>query len=293
MPFDLNINLMLGQMVLGLVNGVFYAILSLGLAIIFGLLGVINFAHGVFFMLGAFIAYFLLEMAGIGYWGALIIAPLLVGLIGVFVEIFLIRHLYKLDHLYGLLLTLGLALAIEGGIRIGFGQQGLPYSMPENLQGALNLGFMFLPIYRAWVVVAGVVLCVVTWYVIERTPLGAKLRAATDNPAMVQAFGINVPVMLTLTYAAGVALAAIGGVLAAPVMSVDPAMGTNVVIVVFAVVVIGGMGSIFGSILTGLGLGLLEGLTKAVFPSASSTVIFVAMVAVLILRPRGLFGKMA
>ncbi|MTE01723.1 branched-chain amino acid ABC transporter permease [Paracoccus sp. YIM 132242] len=293
MPFDLNVNLLISQMVLGLVNGVFYAILSLGLAIIFGLLGVINFAHGVFFMLGAFIAYMLLETMGIGYWGGLVIAPLIVGLIGIAVEILLIRHLYKLDHLYGLLLTLGLALAIEGLIRIVFGQQGLPYAIPPSLRGAVNLGFMVLPLYRAWVVVAGILLCVLTWIVIEWTPLGAKLRAATDNPAMVQAFGINVPVMLTLTYAAGVALAAVGGVMAAPIMSVDPAMGTNVVIVVFAVVVIGGMGSILGSILTGLGLGLLEGMTKAIFPEASSTVIFVAMVAVLIMRPRGLFGKTA
>jgi branched-chain amino acid transport system permease protein len=290
-PFDLNLNLILGQMVLGLVNGVFYAILSLGLAIIFGLLGVINFAHGVFFMLGAFLAYMMGATLGIGYWGALLIAPLLVGLIGIIVEVLLIRRLYKLDHLYGLLLTLGLALAIEGMIRIVFGQQGLPYPIPASLQGAVNIGFMFLPLYRVWVVVAGIVLCFGTWFIIERTPLGAKLRAATDNPAMVQAFGINVPVMLTLTYAAGVALAGLGGVMAAPVMTVDPAMGTNIVIVVFAVVVIGGMGSILGSILTGLGLGLLEGLAKATFPSASSTVIFVAMAVILLMRPRGLFGK--
>lgn len=293
MLFDFNINLLIGQMVLGLVNGVFYAILSLGLAIIFGLLGVINFAHGVFFMLGAFVAYMLGETLGIGYWGALVLAPLIIGALGLLVEVALIRHLYKLDHLYGLLLTLGLALFAEGFIRIVFGPQGLPYSIPPSLRGAVNLGFMVMPLYRVWVVVAGVVLCLVTWAVIERTPLGAKLRAATDNPKLVQAFGINVPVMLTLTYGAGVALAAFGGVMAAPIMSVDPAMGTNIVIVVFAVVVIGGMGSILGSIVTGLGLGLLEGLTKAVFPEASSTVIFVAMVVVLILRPRGLFGKMA
>ncbi|MBN9038492.1 MAG: branched-chain amino acid ABC transporter permease [Rhizobiales bacterium] len=293
MPFDLNLNLILGQMVLGLVNGVFYAILSLGLAIIFGLLGVINFAHGVFFMLGAFLAYMLGATLGIGYWGSLLIAPVLVGLIGIVVEVLLIRRLYKIDHLYGLLLTLGLALAIEGLIRIVFGQQGVPYPIPPSLRGAVDIGFMLLPLYRVWVVVAGIVLCLATWFVIERTPLGAKLRAATDNPAMVQAFGINVPVMLTLTYAAGVALAGVGGVMAAPVMTIDPAMGTNIVIVVFAVVVIGGMGSIFGSIVTGLGLGLLEGLAKATFPSASSTVIFVAMVIILVLRPRGLFGKMA
>lgn len=289
----MDIYMILTQMTLGLVNGVFYAILSLGLAVIFGLLGVINFAHGVFFMLGAFIAYALGQWLGIGYWGALLIAPLLVGILGLMVEMTFIRHLYRLDHLYGLLLTLGLALFIEGFIRIVFGPQGLPYSVPPSLRGAVNLGYMMLPMYRAWVVVAGIVLCLVTWFVIEWTPLGAKLRAATDNPVLVQAFGINVPVMLTLTYGAGVALAAVGGVMAAPILSVDPSMGTSVVIVVFAVVVIGGMGSIFGSIVTGLGLGLLEGLTKAVFPQASSTVIFVAMVIILVLRPRGLFGKVA
>jgi len=291
--FDFNIDLILSQMVLGLVNGIFYAILSLGLAIIFGLLGVINFAHGVFFMLGAFVAYMLGQLLGIGYWGALVLTPLLIGALGMVVEVTLIRHLYRLDHLYGLLLTLGLALFVEGFIRIVFGPQGLPYSVPPSLRGAVNLGFMMLPTYRAWVVVSGIVLCFATWYLIERTPLGAKLRAATDNPKLVQAFGINVPVMLTITYAAGVALAALGGVMAAPIMSVDPSMGTNVVIVVFAVVVIGGMGSIFGSIVTGLGLGLLEGVAKAVYAPASSTVIFVAMVIILVLRPRGLFGKMA
>ena len=289
----MDINLILGQMVLGLVNGVFYAILSLGLAIIFGLLGVINFAHGVFFMLGAYLAYMLLTVFGIGYWGAIVLVPLIVGLVGVAVEMVLVRRVYRLDHLYSLLLTLGLAIAVEGLIQIFFGARGLPYSIPSSLRGAVNLGFMFLPLYRAWVVVIGLVLCVVTWVVIEWTPLGAKLRAATDNPQLVQAFGINVPRMLTLTYAAGVALAGFGGVLAAPIMSVDPHMGSNIVIVVFAVVVIGGMGSILGSILTGLGLGLLEGLAKAVYPEASSTVIFVAMVVVLILRPRGLMGKSA
>ncbi|MCB1474532.1 MAG: branched-chain amino acid ABC transporter permease [Rhodobiaceae bacterium] len=291
--FDIPLNLILGQMVLGVVNGVFYAILSLGLAIIFGLLGVINFAHGVFFMLGAYCAYMLLNLLGLGYWEALILSPLIVGALGIFVEIFLIRFLYKLDHLYGLLLTMGLALLAEGLVRILFGPQGIPYSIPESLRGAYNLGFMFLPVYRAWVVVAGVILCLATWLIIERTPLGAKLRAATDNPQLVQAFGINVPIMLTLTYAAGVALAAFGGVMAAPIISVDPSMGTTIVIVVFAVVVIGGMGSILGSIVTGLGLGVLEGFTKAVFPEAASTVIFVAMAIVLVARPRGLFGKMA
>jgi branched-chain amino acid transport system permease protein len=289
----MDIYLILSQMTLGLVNGVFYAILSLGLAIIFGLLGVINFAHGVFFMLGAFIAYALGQWLGIGYWGALVIAPLVIGVLGLLVEVLFIRHLYRIDHLYGLLLTLGLALFTEGLIRIVFGPQGLPYSVPPSLRGAVDLGYMMLPLYRAWVVVAGIVLCLATWFVIEWTPLGAKLRAATDRPLLVQAFGINVPVMLTLTYGAGVALAALGGVMAAPILSVDPSMGTNIVIVVFAVVVIGGMGSIFGSIVTGLGLGLLEGLTKAVFPQASSTVIFVAMVIILVLRPRGLFGKAA
>jgi branched-chain amino acid transport system permease protein len=288
-----DISLILTQMTLGLVNGVFYAILSLGLAIIFGLLGVINFAHGVFFMLGAFVAYALGEWLGIGYWGAIVLAPLFIGALGLVVEVALIRHLYRLDHLYGLLLTLGFALFVEGFIRIVFGPQGLPYSVPPSLRTPVDLGYMILPGYRAWVVVAGIVLCFSTWYLIERTPLGAKLRAATDNPKLVQAFGINVPVMLTLTYAAGVALAAFGGVMAAPILSVDPAMGTSIVIVVFAVVVIGGMGSIFGSIVTGLSLGLLEGLTKAVFPQASSTVIFVAMVVILVLRPRGLFGKLA
>ena len=289
----MDINLILGQMVLGLVNGVFYAILSLGLAIIFGLLGVINFAHGVFFMLGAYLAYMLLTVFGIGYWGAIVLVPLIVGALGIVVEMVLVRRVYRLDHLYSLLLTLGLAVAVEGLIQIFFGARGLPYSIPASLRGAVNLGFMYLPWYRAWVVVIGIVLCVVTWLLIERTPLGAKLRAATDNPELVQAFGINVPRMLTLTYAVGVALAGFGGVLAAPIMSIDPHMGSNIVIVVFAVVVIGGMGSILGSILTGLGLGLLEGLAKAVYPEASSTVIFVAMVIVLILRPRGLMGKSA
>lgn len=291
--FGIDMNLILGQMVLGLVNGVFYAILSLGLAVIFGLLGVINFAHGVFFMMGAYFAYMFTTYMGLGYWEAMILVPLLVGAVGLVVEVVLIRHIYKLDHLYSLLLTLGLAVFIEGGVQIIFGPRGLPYPIPESLRGALNLGFMFLPVYRAWVVGAGIVLCLITWYLIERTSLGAKLRAATDNPRLVQAFGINVPIMLTLTYAAGVALAGVGGVMAAPIMSVDPAMGTHITIVVFAVVVIGGMGSIMGAILTGLGLGLLEGLAKAVYPEVSSTVIFVAMVVILILRPRGLLGKVA
>ena len=287
----MTVSFILAQMTLGLVNGVFYAILSLGLAIIFGLLGVINFAHGVFFMLGAFVAHALLHGAGIGYWGALVLAPLIVGALGVVVELALIRRLYRLDHLYGLLLTLGFALFVEGLIRIVFGPQGLPYSAPPALRGAVDLGYMRLPWYRGWVLVAGITLCLAVWLVIERTPLGARLRAATDNPRLVQAFGVNVPVMLTLTYAAGVALAAFGGVMAAPILSIDPGMGTSIVIVAFAVVVIGGMGSVFGSIVTGLGLGLLEGLTKAVFPQGSSVIIFVAMAVILVASPRGLFGK--
>lgn len=291
--FDIPANLIFSQMVLGVVNGVLYAILSLGLAVIFGLLGVINFAHGVFFMMGAYCAYTLTAYFGIGYWGALILAPLIVGVIGLLIEVLLIRRAYKLDHLYGLLLTLGLAIFVEGLVHINYGPFGLPYSIPPSLQGAINLGFMFLPYYRAWVVVFGVVLCLATWLAIEKTPLGAKLRAATDNPRMVQAFGINVPVMLTMTYGAGVALAAVGGVLAAPIMSVHPQMGVSIVIVVFAVVVIGGMGSILGSIVTGLLLGLLEGFAKAVFPEFSSTIIFIFMALVLLARPRGLFGKVA
>jgi branched-chain amino acid transport system permease protein len=287
------INLVLAQLVLGVVNGVFYAILSLGLAIIFGMLGIINYAHGVFFTIGAFTGWMLLNYFGVGYWAALIIVPVVVGFVGVLIEIFLIRFLYQLDHLYGLLLTLGLATAIEGAIRMMFGAQGLPYDVPASLHGVYRLGFMLLPVYRVWVVAVGVVVCTATWLVIEKTSLGAKLRAATENPWLVQAFGINVPVMLTFTYGVGVALAAFAGVLAAPIYSVDPYMGTNVVIVVFAVVVIGGMGSILGSILTGFGLGMIEGLAKAVFPQASSTVIFVVMAIVLLMRPSGLFGKAA
>jgi branched-chain amino acid transport system permease protein len=287
------INLVLAQLVLGVVNGVFYAMLSLGLAIIFGMLRIINFAHGVFFTMGAFAAWMLLNFFGIGYWPALIIVPIVVGLIGILIEIFLIRFLYRLDHLYGLLLTLGLATAIEGTIRMIFGAQGLPYDVPASLHGVYRLGFMLLPVYRVWVVASGLAVCAGTWLTIEKTSLGAKLRAATENPLLVQAFGVNVPVMLTFTYGAGVALAAFAGVLAAPIYSVDPYMGTNVVIVVFAVVVIGGMGSILGSIVTGFGLGMIEGLAKAIFPQASSTVIFIVMAIVLLLRPSGLFGKAA
>nr|WP_232477415.1 branched-chain amino acid ABC transporter permease [Roseomonas sp. KE0001] len=282
----------LPQVVLGLVNGAFYALLSLGLAVIFGMLNVINFAHGAQFMMGAFVAWMLLNWFGIGYWPALILSPLIVGAFGVLLEKTMISRLYKLDHLYGLLLTFGLALIIEGIFRNEFGSSGLPYSPPASLAGPpVDLGFMFLPKYRLWVVAAALVLSLATWLVIEKTRLGAYLRAATENAALVQAFGVNVPRMVTLTYAAGVALAAFAGVLAAPIYSVNPQMGSNLIIVVFAVVVIGGMGSILGSVLTGFGLGLVEGLTKVFYPEASSTVIFVIMAIVLLARPAGLFGR--
>ncbi|EHL98185.1 branched-chain amino acid ABC transporter, permease protein [Acetobacteraceae bacterium AT-5844] len=291
---DLLFQLELGlpQLVLGLVNGAFYALLSLGLAVIFGMLNVINFAHGAQFMMGAFVAWMLLAWGGIGYWPALIISPLIVGAFGMVLEKLLISRLYKLDHLYGLLLTFGLALIIEGVFRNQFGSSGLPYTPPASLGGApVDLGFMFLPKYRLWVVVASLVLCLGTWLVIEKTRLGAYLRAATENAALVQAFGVNVPRMVTLTYAAGVALAAFAGVLAAPIYSVNPQMGSSLIITVFAVVVIGGMGSILGSVITGFGLGLVEGLTKVFYPEASSTVIFVIMAIVLLARPAGLFGR--
>ncbi|MBI0435643.1 branched-chain amino acid ABC transporter permease [Roseomonas sp. KE0001] len=291
---DLLFQLELGlpQVVLGLVNGAFYALLSLGLAVIFGMLNVINFAHGAQFMMGAFVAWMLLNWFGIGYWPALILSPLIVGAFGVLLEKTMISRLYKLDHLYGLLLTFGLALIIEGIFRNEFGSSGLPYSPPASLAGPpVDLGFMFLPKYRLWVVAAALVLSLATWLVIEKTRLGAYLRAATENAALVQAFGVNVPRMVTLTYAAGVALAAFAGVLAAPIYSVNPQMGSNLIIVVFAVVVIGGMGSILGSVLTGFGLGLVEGLTKVFYPEASSTVIFVIMAIVLLARPAGLFGR--
>jgi branched-chain amino acid transport system permease protein len=280
-----------GQLLIGLINGSFYALLSLGLAVIFGLLNIINFAHGAQYMMGAFVAYFLLQYLGLGYWGALIIAPIAVGAFGILLERTMLHRLYKLDHLYGLLLTFGLALVIEGLFRNGFGSSGLPYRIPAELQGGTNLGFMFLPNYRAWVIVASLGVCLSTWYLIERTKLGAYLRAATENPALVQAFGINVPRMITLTYGFGVALAAFAGVMAAPIYQVSPLMGSNLIIVVFAVVVIGGMGSIMGSILTGFGLGVIEGLTKVFYPEASNTVIFVVMAIVLLLRPAGLFGR--
>ncbi len=280
-----------GQLLLGLINGAFYAMLSLGLAVIFGMLNIINFTHGAQYMIGAFGAYFLLQYAGLGYWWSLLLAPIGVGAIGMAIERLMLRHLYKLDHLYGLLLTFGLALIIQGLFQNEFGSSGLPYRMPAELTGGQNLGFMFLPNYRAWVVVVSLAVCLATWFLIERTRLGAYLRAATENPALVQAFGINVPRMITLTYGFGVALAAFAGVLAAPIYQVNPLMGSNLIIIVFAVVVIGGMGSIMGAILTGFGLGLIEGLTKVFYPEASSTVIFVIMAIVLLIKPAGLFGR--
>jgi branched-chain amino acid transport system permease protein len=279
-----------GQLLIGLINGSFYALLSLGLAVIFGLLNIINFTHGAQYMMGAFVAWLLLNKLGIGYWWALLITPILLGATGVLIERTMLSRLYKLDHLYGLLLTFGLALIIQGLFRNEFGASGMPYRIPAELTGARNLGFMFLPNYRAWVIVASLVICLATWYVIERTKLGAYLRAATENPQLVQAFGINVPRMITLTYGFGVGLAALAGVMAAPIYQVNPMMGADLIIVVFAVVVIGGMGSIMGSILTGFGLGLIEGLTKVFYPEASNTVIFIVMVIVLLIKPAGLFG---
>ncbi len=279
-----------GQLLIGLINGSFYALLSLGLAVIFGLLNIINFTHGAQYMLGAFCAYFLLTRWGLGYWWSLAIAPLAVGLFGMLIERTMLKQLYKLDHLYGLLLTFGLALVIQGLFRNQFGSSGLPYPIPEALTGSRNLGFMFLPIYRAWVIVASLVVCIGTWFVIEKTKLGSYLRAATENPQLVQAFGINVPRMITLTYGFGVALAALAGVMAGPIYQISPQMGADLIIVVFAVVVIGGMGSIMGSIVTGFGLGILEGLTKVFYPEASNTVIFIVMAVVLLFKPAGLFG---
>ncbi|MEP7069895.1 MAG: branched-chain amino acid ABC transporter permease [Usitatibacter sp.] len=280
-----------GQLLVGLINGSFYALLSLGLAVIFGLLNIINFTHGAQYMMGAFVAYFLANKLGMGYWWALVLVPLAVGATGVIIERLMLSRLYKLDHLYGLLLTFGLALIIEGAFRNEFGSAGMPYSMPENLTGVQNVGFMFLPNYRAWVIFASLVICLGTWFLIERTKLGAYLRAATENPALVQAFGVNVPRMITLTYGFGVGLAALAGVFAAPIYQVSPQMGSSLIIVVFAVVVIGGMGSIMGSIVTGFGLGVIEGLTKYFYPEASNTVIFVIMAIVLMVRPQGLFGQ--
>ena len=289
--FGIPTPLLFGQLLLGLINGAFYAMLSLGLAVIFGLLNIINFSHGAQFMMGAFVAWMLLHYLGIGYWWALILSPLLVGLTGVILERTMICRLYKLDHLYGLLLTFGISLIIEGVFRNQYGSSGMPYRIPTQLSGAWDLGFMFMPVYRGWVVVFALFTCITTWLVIEKTRLGAYLRAATENAPLVQAFGVNVPRMITLTYGAGVALAALAGVLAAPIYSVNPQMGTNLIIVVFAVVVIGGMGSILGSVLTGFGLGIIEGLTKVFYPEASATVIFIIMVMVLLARPAGLFGR--
>jgi len=282
--FGIPLQAWFGQAMIGLVNGSFYALLSLGLAVIFGLLNIINFAHGALYMTGAFVAWMLFNYLGLGYWWALVLSPIVVGVFGMLIEKTMLKHLYKLDHLYGLLLTFGLALILEGSFTNAYGVSGSPYQIPAALAGGFNLGFMFLPKYRAWVVLASVVVCLSTWYVIERTKLGSYLRAGTENPALTQALGINVPLMVTRTYGAGVALAA-------PVYQVQPLMGSNLIIVVFAVVVIGGMGSILGSIVTGLALGLIEGLTKVVYPEASSTVVFVIMAIVLLLRPAGLFGR--
>ena len=282
-----------GQLTLGLINGAFYALLSLGLAVIFGLLNIVNFSHGALYTLGAFAGWMLLTVFGIGYWWALLLAPLLVGALGVVLERTMISRLYRLDPIYGLLLTFGMALIVQGLLRNRFGVSGMPYAAPALLAGAINLGFMVLPIYRGWVIVASLSVCLVTWFTIEKTSLGATLRAATENPVMVSAFGINVPRLVTLTYGFGVALAALAGVLAAPIYSVNPNMGADLIIVVFAVVVIGGMGSILGSVVTGFALGLCEGLTKVVYPQASSTVIFVIMIAVLLIKPNGLFGRTA
>lgn len=280
-----------GQIMLGIVNGAFYAVLSLGLAIIFGIVKVVNFAHGAFFMMGAFLSFLLLNNLGVGFWGAIFLAPLIVGIVGVVVERLLLRRIYGLDPIYGLLLTFGMVLVIEGGFRVAFGSSGQMYTAPEQLRGAVNLGFMFMPIYRLFVIAAAVVVCVATWYVIERTSVGAKLRAATERPQLTQAFGINVPLLLTLTYGAGVALAAFAGVLAAPIQNVSPSMGSELVIIVFAIVVIGGLGSVSGAVITGLMLGVVEGLTKVFYSEASTIIVFLIMAIVLLVRPAGLFGR--
>jgi branched-chain amino acid transport system permease protein len=288
----INAPALFGQLLLGLINGAFYAMLSLGLAVIFGLLNIINFAHGALYMMGAFCAWLLLEKLGIGYWPALIISPLVIGCFGMVMERLLLKRIYKLDHLYGLLLTFGVALIIEGVFRNIYGVSGEAYdATPDLFRGGVNLGFMYLPLYRGWVVVASLVICLGTWFAIERTKLGAYLRAATENPQLVQAFGINVPRMVTLTYGFGAALAAMAGVMAAPILHVNPIMGSDIIIVVFAVVVIGGMGSILGAVVSGFGLGIVEGLTKYFYPEASTTVIFVVMAIVLLVKPAGLFGK--
>jgi branched-chain amino acid transport system permease protein len=288
---SISVPALMGQLLIGLINGSFYALLSLGLAVIFGLLNIINFTHGAQYMMGAFAAYFLLNWAGLGYWWALLVVPIAVGITGVVLERTTLKRLYQLDHLYGLLLTFGFALIIQGLFRHQYGSSGLPYAMPAELAGGRNLGFMFLPNYRAWVIVFSLAVCLTTWYVIERTRLGSYLRAAPENPSLVQAFGINVPRMITLTYGFGVGLAGLAGVLAAPIYQVNPLMGADLIIVVFAVVVIGGLGSIMGSIVTGFGLGVVEGFTKVFYPEASNTVIFVIMAIVLLLRPAGLFGR--
>ena len=282
-----------GQLLLGLINGSFYALLSLGLAVIFGMLNIINFTHGAQYMMGAFAAFLLLRHLGIGYWPALVVVPVIVGAFGVVIERLFLKRIQKLDHLYGLILTFGLALIIEGLFRNYYGSSGQPYGVPESLQGGRNLGFMFLPNYRAWVIAFSLLVCLGTWFAIERTRLGSYLRAATENPALVRAFGINVPRMVTLTYGFGVGLAGLAGVMAAPIYNVSPQMGSDIIIVVFAVVVIGGMGSIMGAIVTGFTLGIVEGLTKVFFPEASNTVIFMIMIIVLLIRPAGLFGRMA
>jgi branched-chain amino acid transport system permease protein len=288
--FGIPTQALFGQLLIGLINGSFYALLSLGLAVIFGLLNIINFTHGAQYMMGAFCAYFLLAWLGVGYWWALLIVPLVVGALGIVIERLMLSRLYRLDHLYGLLLTFGLALIIQGLFRQQYGTSGIPYTMPSELAGGRNLGFMFLPNYRAWVIVASLITCLATWFVIEKTKLGSYLRAATENPELVQAFGVNVPRMITLTYGFGVALAAFAGVMAGPIYQVNPLMGADLIIVVFAVVVIGGMGSILGSIITGFALGLIEGLTKVFYPEASNTVIFIIMAIVLMIKPAGLFG---
>jgi branched-chain amino acid transport system permease protein len=289
--FGLPLSAVLSQLLLGLVNGSFYAVLSLGLAVIFGLLNVVNFAHGAMFMMGALFTWMAATFFGIGYWPMLIIAPLVVAIIGILIERFLLKHLYQLDHLYGLLLTFGLTLILEGLFRSFFGVSGMPYSVPDELAGSVDVGFMFLPIYRAWVVLISLVVCFGAWYVIEKTKLGSYLRAGTENPKLIQAFGVNFPLMVTLTYGFGVALAAFSGVLAAPIIQISPLMGSNLIITIFAIVVIGGMGSIMGSILTGLGLGVIEAITKVLYPEASSTVVFLVMAIVLLVRPAGLFGR--
>ena len=289
--FGIPLPALLGQLMLGLVNGCFYAMLSLGLAIIFGMLNIINFAHGALYMMGAVFTWIALAQFGIGYWWSLLLVPLVIALFGVMVERTMLRRLYKLDNLYGLLLTFGIALVTEGLFRHRYGVSGLPYSIPEAFSGTFTLGFMFLPKYRAWVIAASLLTCFTTWFVVERTQLGAYLRAATENPQLVQTFGINVPAMITITYAVGVGLAGLAGVLAAPATQISPLMGTNLIIVVFAVVVIGGMGSILGSIVTGLGLGLIEGLTKVFYSQASNSVVFLIMALVLLVRPAGLFGR--